>query len=560
MNNTMKRYLLPLVISFYFLCYIISLGVPGLFVPDETRYAEVPREMIASGDWVVPHINGLRYFEKPVFGYWIHAASILIFGENNFAVRLPSAISVGLSAFLLFLMVRIVKGSENNEKDYTAIVAPLIFLSCFGVFAIGNVAVLDNLFSFFLTATIGMLYFATEQHTGSSREKYLLILSGITCGLAFLTKGFLAFAIPVITIAPYLIWERRYRDLIRMCWLPILVAVLIVLPWGILINMREPDYWRFFFWNEHIRRFIENNAQHKESFWFFFKAAPGMFMPWTFLIPAAVSGLMPLFNNKYSQQNRILRFSICWLVLPFLFFSASGGKLLTYIIPCFPPFVILMFFGLENVLKEGQSKIFKWGASGTGIFFGLILFALVYIQLFDFNGFHPFRQPWKAIMFINSMIAFLIFCFWSVKSSKTFNKILLIGLSPFLFFFIIHYIVPDLALIKKVPGILLEKHKNLSNDTVVIADNKTLTAACWYLRRNNIYLLEDGGELNYGLAYPYATHRLLDLKSVAGFIKGNMGRTLLIARVKNIEKWKDQLPDPVYRDMSGPEGYVLLRY
>jgi 4-amino-4-deoxy-L-arabinose transferase len=80
----------------------MPLGNISLFTPDETRYAEIPREMIVSGDWVVPHFNGLRYFEKPVFGYWANAVSILLFGGNNFAVRLPSTLSVGLSAFHIF--------------------------------------------------------------------------------------------------------------------------------------------------------------------------------------------------------------------------------------------------------------------------------------------------------------------------------------------------------------------------------------------------------------------------------------------------------------------------
>jgi 4-amino-4-deoxy-L-arabinose transferase len=177
MTNSMKRYFLPAVLSFYILCYILPLGAIGLFVPDETRYAEIPREMIASGNWVVPHIDGLRYFEKPVLGYWVHAVSIMLFGENNFAVRLPSVVFVGLTALLLFFMVSRIKDSEDKEKGYTAVPASLIFLSCFEVFGVGNVAVLDNLFSFFLTGTTGALFFATEKQPGSSGERYFLILS-----------------------------------------------------------------------------------------------------------------------------------------------------------------------------------------------------------------------------------------------------------------------------------------------------------------------------------------------------------------------------------------------
>ena len=90
-----------LIICLFLLIYVLPLGSRPMVVPDESRYSEIPREMVASGDWVVPRLNGLRYFEKPVLGYWLVAASIKLFGENAFATRLPSALAAGLSALLV---------------------------------------------------------------------------------------------------------------------------------------------------------------------------------------------------------------------------------------------------------------------------------------------------------------------------------------------------------------------------------------------------------------------------------------------------------------------------
>jgi 4-amino-4-deoxy-L-arabinose transferase len=556
----MKKHSILLLLAFYLLVYILPIGALDLFTPDETRYAEIPREMITSGDWAVPHLNGLRYFEKPVFGYWVHAISLLFFGENNFAVRLPSVISTGFTALLIFILVRRISHDQDENMSCIPAFASLIFLSCFEVFGVGNIAVLDNLFSFFLTVTITAFYFASEARPGSSGEKVFLALSGVACGLAFLTKGFLAFAIPVLAVAPYLIWERRASDLIRMSWIPFLTAILVALPWSILIHMREPDYWNFFFWNEHIRRFMGENSQHQKSFYYFILTSLGTFIPWVFIIPAAVKGLLPLITKEDLPQTRLIKFSISWLILPFFFLSTSNGKLLTYILPCFPPFAILMVFGLLNVLKNERRNIFKWGVSGVAVFFGLVLLALLYVHVIDFNKFHLFKQSWKVIMFANSLIVALIFCFLAIKSSKISNKILFVGLSPFLFFLIIHFVIPDSSIASKVPGVLLENYRNLSDDTIVISDENSITAVCWYFRRNNVYLLHGGGELDYGLAYPDASHRLIDIKSIAGFIKENRGRTVLIGRMRNLKRWKGQLPDPDSRDESGPEGYGLWRY
>jgi 4-amino-4-deoxy-L-arabinose transferase len=303
------------------------------------------------------------------------------------------------------------------------------------------------------------------------------------------------------------------------------------------------------------------SAQHKESFWFFFVAAPGMFMPWTFVMPAAMAGIKDPFNDR-GPQGRLIRLSICWLVLPFLFFSFSNGKLLTYILPCFPPFAILMAFGLLHVLKkEGRNIFFQWGSIGSGMLFCLILFALVYVQLFGYNGFRPYSQPWKALMVVNALVFMILFCFWAFRSQGRIKKIILFGLSPFLLFLTAHYILPDLTLEHKSPGILLERYsQGIGHDTIIISDEDTVRAMCWYLKRSDVYVLGGNGELDYGLAYGDATGRWIDMKSAVGLIKRNQGKILLIARVKNILRWRDQLPKPVFQDDSGPEGYVCWRY
>jgi 4-amino-4-deoxy-L-arabinose transferase len=131
-ERDMKRSVLCVFALFLFL-YIASLGFRPIMIPDEARYAEIPREMIASGDWIVPRLNGLPYFEKPVLGYWLNALSILLFGENAFAIRFPSALAAGLTALLLFLMVRRSAGGHR-----LAILAALVFLTCLEVFAVGT--------------------------------------------------------------------------------------------------------------------------------------------------------------------------------------------------------------------------------------------------------------------------------------------------------------------------------------------------------------------------------------------------------------------------------------
>jgi 4-amino-4-deoxy-L-arabinose transferase len=557
---TVRRRYAALLMIFFLLGYLLPLGSRDLLVPDETRYAEIPREMIAGGDWVTPHLNGLRYFEKPVFGYWVHAASQLLFGESNFAVRLPSVVAVALSALLIMSLVAQVSRKEGGGTDLSPILAALIFISSMEVAAVGNIAVLDSLFSFFLTATLTAFFFATESGAGSRGEKGFLLLSGIACGLAFLTKGFLAFAVPVLVLVPYLLWQRRYTDLLRMSWLPLLTAILVTLPWSIAIYLREPDFWRFFFWNEHIRRFLSDTAQHKASFWFFFVAAPGLFMPWTFLIPAAGTGIWKGFREQ-GQQDHLIRFAICWLVLPFLFFSVSRGKLVTYILPCFPAFAILMGMGLSQALAEGKRKAFQWGVATTGILMGLILLGFVYIQVAGYQGFHFYSRPLQAAI-AGAGIAFMVcFCFAALYTQNKTGKVLRMGLAPLLLFFVAHFCIPDVVLQKNDPGRLLQENQaRIGADALVISCEEAVSAVCWNLKRDVVYLLKSAGELTYGLTYRDAVGRLLDLGAAASLVDRNGGKTVIISKAKGIKELHNVLPMPAYQDDSGPAGFVLWHF
>lgn len=225
----------------FLLLYVVPLGVRPMFIPDEFRYAEIPREMIVSGDWVVPHLDGLRYFEKPVLGYWLNAVSMIIFGQNAFGVRFPSAAAVGISALLIFVAVRRFGGGS-----LTGMLASAVFLTFSEVYAIGTFSVLDSVLSMFITASMVSFFFAYAEAI-SRKKTGFLALFGAFCGLAFLTKGFIALAVPVVAIVPFMLWEGRWKELFRIAPVTLGTAVLVVLPWGLMIHFREPDFRNYFF-------------------------------------------------------------------------------------------------------------------------------------------------------------------------------------------------------------------------------------------------------------------------------------------------------------------------
>jgi len=551
-----RRDLLLLLLVFI-LVYLLPLGARPLFMPDETRYAEIPREMIISGNWVVPHLNGLLYFEKPVLGYWVHAAAQLVFGETRFAVRFPSALATGLSALLVLLLARV--PARIDPRRSLGALAALIFLTFLAVTGIGTFAILDNLLSLFLTLALAGFFWASEADAGSRRERGFLAVAGLGCGLAFMTKGFLALAVPALVVGSYLLWQKRWRDLFRMSWLPLLVAFLVALPWSLAVHWQAPDFWNYFFWEEHVRRFFSGTAQHKQPPWYYLAMLPAMVLPWTFLVPTLWQGLRTSIQNSQKQQN-LLRYALCWLILPLLFFSASHGKLVTYILPCLPALAILMASTFDRLGSTLSQKAFKVGALLAAGLWLLLLVALLILQVVGLHGVPLYSQSASWLLGSVALICGIAGFVWSVRAGTAWKKLVLYGLAPLPFLMAAPVLMPDLTLQKKAPEIFLEKMLPvIAASDRIVTDGGVVRAICWYWKRNDLYLLT-GGELEYGLNRPEGHSRRLDLAEMRKMIEEEPGKVVLVVKPSSFYKWQKELPTPVKIRQDGAEGIVVARY
>lgn len=501
------RVAILLILFGYILIYLLPLGLRPLYTPDETRYGQIPYEMIQTGDWAVPHLVGLRYFEKPPMGYWLNAISIELFGKNNFAVRLPSALSAGLSAwFVWFLLIRL--GFSRS----TALASAAVYLSMAEVLIVGTIAVLDTPFSLFLTGGMSLFYLALKDPE-RRRERFYLIASGVFFGMAFLTKGFLAMALPGIVILGYAIWQKQFSIIKKSLWAA-LFGIITILPWSIIIAIREPDFWHFFFWHEHIRRFMEPNAQHMEPMYYFLMYMPVFAFPWLAYLPASISG-----NKQRTTNADLTRYLILWTILLFLFFSISKGKLATYVLPIFAPFAAYITMGIIEYLKSGKTRLIYLGVALNS----LPLLALLGVMLYQHDHasgstFLKLGKPWVFHALLYSIVITTVLCLTPIFFKNTYRRIAIIVMTMVPVFAFINLVLPHSSLTRLTPVPLIKQEKHLiTPDTMLISEASIIRAVAWVLDRRDIYLLGKG-ELAYGLGYPDAKGRLLDINDLTALL------------------------------------------
>jgi 4-amino-4-deoxy-L-arabinose transferase len=507
--------------------------------------------MIESADWVSPHFNGVRYFEKPILGYWLNSASLELFGETSFAIRLPSALAAIGAGLFLFVFAR------RFARARAGLIASGVYLTSFGVLAVGTMALLDSMFTLFVTLTLGAYGLALASVESKHRHAWLA-LSGLACGLAFLTKGFLALAIPALVAGAFLVWERRWREMWTTAWLPIVVAVVTALPWSIAVALKEPDFWHYFFWVEHVGRFLSEDAQHASPWWYYLALAPLVTFPWIVLVPRAGAGLRAGAGGRAgSIDASVVRYLICWAVLPFVFFSASSGKLVTYILPCVAPVALLIGFGLDRAATTEGRLNFKVSAPFLAATLAVVLVLLVAGQHGAFG--EPLYGPDDGLNYAAVVATFalaVVAALWARTCRKASLQLVLIGAAVLPLYLIITLAWPARLAEERAPSRFVAEHAADAANAVLVSNSSLFGTTAWALKRSDVYVL-GGGEIAYGLSYPEHAHRLLDAGSLATLIRDSGADILIFCDPGTEDEIRAVLPPRTMRTQQG--GLVFLR-
>lgn len=491
-----------LLVAAFLLAYLLPLGTHGLWIPDETRYAQISQEMLHSGNWTAPHFMGLRYFEKPAAGYWLIAAAQAVFGENLFGVRFASALTTGLSVLLTWLIAGRIWA--DPRKSFAC---ALLFMSFFLVAGQSGYANLDPQFTLWVNLTLVAFWFAI--HSGGRQRVLCWALLGFACSMGFMTKGFLAWALPVVVALPYMVWQRRLRELLTFGPLAIVVAVLVCLPWVLAVHGREPDYWRFFFWHEHIRRFAGEDAQHAEPWWYYLPLLVAACVPWALLLPGTL--------KQAWEQRRLSHsgFLLMWLILPLAFLSLSKGKLPTYILPCLMPLALLMGHALVEALNAGKTTALRINGLFNSAFGVIALAALLFIQVKKTVYQQEPQHLTLAIVVLLGWIATN-----ALQGARPLRFWLMPALGSWLTIALIPAALPNSIVFNKTPDQFVVRHfDELDAATHLLSNDLGAAAALsWRLKRNDVVFYDTRGELEYGLAYPQQTPREIDWKQVQAWM------------------------------------------
>ena len=373
-NSRKKSWYLDLVLLTVGIAFVFGLflGARPLNVPDEGRYSEIPREMLVLHDFVTPHLNGVKYFEKPPLFYWLQAGSIKFLNPfiiqwerklnkhqkdrylspiSEWTVRLPNAIVGLLGCLFVYASGRIL------FQRRTGLLSAIILASSVLYFSLARLVTLDMTLTVCLSVSLLSFLMATNQPSGLSR-RCLFYSAYAFSALAMLTKGLIGVLFPIMIVGAWILVLNQWYWL-KKSFIPsgLLLFLAIVLPWHILAQLRNSDFFSFYFIEQQFLRYSTLIAQRYQPDWFFIPIFIVGLLPWVCFLPQAILSHLPR-NRKQLQEKSNSIFLLLWIGLIFIFFSFSHSKLIPYILPIFPALALLIghFFA-----TYWERSAIKWG-------------------------------------------------------------------------------------------------------------------------------------------------------------------------------------------------------
>jgi 4-amino-4-deoxy-L-arabinose transferase-like glycosyltransferase len=347
------------------IAWFAPLDVRHLQHPDEGRYGEIAREMAVGGDWVTPRLNDLKYFEKPPLQYWLGAAAFDVLGIDEWTARLPSAIA----GFLAVIAVGLT-GARLASPD-AGVFAALVLGGTVWHAGIAHFLSVDSVLSLCMTLALCAFLLAQRPQLTSGAQRNWMLAAFAAAALATLAKGLVAIAIPGAALVLYTLVARDAGPWRRLHAIPGLVVYFaIAAPWFVLVSRANPEFAQFFFIHEHVERFLTETHNRTGEWWYFVPWLALGFMPW---IIAWLVTLPRSWRDAQAFANGFswARFCLVYAAFIFAFFSLSGSKLPSYILPMFPALALVLGFELTRL----SARALMWIASPLAVGGALALVA-----------------------------------------------------------------------------------------------------------------------------------------------------------------------------------------
>ena len=315
----------------------LLLGATPLLDPDEGRNGEVGREMAETNDYVVPHLDGLPYLDKPIVYFAAEAGAMEVLGSTELAARLPAYLFTLATAAIVFWFGRKVWGIDE------ACVATIAFLSMPLTIAFARTVIFDSALTFFIVGAIVCFYFAVE-----TDARHWSALAWLSIGFGVLTKGPVAIALPLLVAIPYAIWRKRASKVWSFGGLVLFVAI--ITPWVAAMQKAVPDFLRYVLVTETAQRLTTSALKRTGPPWYFIPYLIGGGLPWS---------IVAIANWRRTRDKETL-FLLLWILIPFVFFSISQSKRPQYIVPVMPG--LALFVARDVRLRAAAIVLAVFGA------------------------------------------------------------------------------------------------------------------------------------------------------------------------------------------------------